>query len=1540
MFESDESEKLEFQIYDWNSYHEIDDNNEETYIIQLFGRTEDDKDVCLKITGFTPFFYVEIPMNWTQKQIDFFIESLKKKVSYTSSKNPKYDYDLSKSLIRHKVVYKYKFFNFNNKTIFKFVMLIFKSKTGMMEFSNVLSRPFKSFGMFDKATTYQRYESNIEPHIRFMHINNLSSCGWVYIEKSKLKEINEYSYCDLTYSVFWKDIKPAENDNRMAPFKIMGYDIECVSCDENFPQATRITDKIIQIGITMYRYGSMNCYDQHILTLKKCAKIKNANVECYKTEKGLIKGFAKKIRELRPDFKVGYNNFGFDDKYIYDRINKLEQEEAKKKKIDIISLPNKLSNEFFEIMGKLNNKYLMENENLKSSLTFFEIKNLSSSAMGDNEFKFIQIPGIISIDMMKVIQRSYNLTSWKLDSVSANFITESIEKVVTKYKTDNEVNILIYTKSTKALEKNAYIQIMIDDGYASSAFTENKKYKVLDITTITENKINYQCIEICTSEKESNELEDIITKKTFKVYWTFAKDDIHHTMINKYFNEQDPKKVRIIAKYCLKDCKLVNLLLAKLEIIVNSIGMAKVCHVPLSYLFLRGQGIKIFSLVSKKCQQKKYLIPVIQKNKNDITGDEEESYEGATVINPKPGVYLSPIAVLDFNSLYPNSMREDNLTHECYVNDSKYDNLEGYIYHNIYIVIKDKKGKIIRNIDGTPRTKINRFAQEIVTEEQMNEEMKDIINIINNESEKSLKDIDENIYFTEEYCKYFINNQDKLVEENYDKSDELKEKIQSLSKLLEEINKEKKNSEIKIKELMDNNELSNDEKDKLLELEKLKSKNINKIKLTKWDKDKLKINVKNIAQKKILDEKTKRYNFSQGKYVRYGILPEILTELLNERKATNNKLANEKDPFIKSILNALQLAYKITANSLYGQTGASTSPLFFVEIAASTTAIGRERLNEAKRIVENNFEGSEIVYGDSITSDTPLVIKNNNNEISIIEIGKLSEKWIPYSQFKLDDYNCTDKQQSIVNYEIMTTNGWKKIKRVIRHKTIKKIYRITTDHGSVDVTEDHSLIDKNMLLKKPMECKIGTELLHCKLNFIDYDLSKYYKHHFDDEQSLKTYLDHLIKKNILIFTKALDAQIIYCLFKKYNKNLKIRTYMDKYILLNDNIIISDNIINIEYLRKCNNEYVYDIETGDGTFHAGVGELIVKNTDSIFIDFHLNDNNKLTDKENLIKTIENAKKAATLINKNIPKPQTIVYEKTYYPFILIAKKKYVGMLYVDDPNVCSLKAMGIVLKRRDNAPIVKIVVGGIIDHILKHQNIDTAIKYTKDVIIKLMDGKYSIDKFIISKTLKAKYKKPSTIAHKVLADRMAIRDPGNKPQINDRISYVYIVKDFGKKKKKDILQGDLVENPDFVIENKLQIDYLYYLEHQIMNPATQILELMIPTSEVEKFFNRFIIKEQNKRKKRQSMEKWMDGYVVEEEEVKKNTKKIMETIIPKYVGKKHKLENQSMEKWMNGYIVKDEINKPKITNKVIPIYARKKIELDKQCLDKWLYNDSL
>ena len=58
--------------------------------------------------------------------------------------------------------------------------------------------------------------------------------------------------------------------------------------------------------------------------------------------------------------------------------------------------------------------------------------------------------------------------------------------------------------------------------------------------------------------------------------------------------------------------KSMQKLIIKLEIIANNIGMSNVCSVPFSYIFLRGQGVKLFSLVAKQCKQdietqKRYL---------------------------------------------------------------------------------------------------------------------------------------------------------------------------------------------------------------------------------------------------------------------------------------------------------------------------------------------------------------------------------------------------------------------------------------------------------------------------------------------------------------------------------------------------------------------------------------------------------------------------------------------------------------------------------------------------------------------------------------------------------------------------------------------------------------------------------------------------------------------------------------------------------------------------------------------------------------------
>jgi DNA polymerase elongation subunit (family B) len=149
-------------------------------------------------------------------------------------------------------------------------------------------------------------------------------------------------------------------------------------------------------------------------------------------------------------------------------------------------------------------------------------------------------------------------------------------------------------------------------------------------------------------------------------------------------------------------------------------------------------------------------------------------------------------------------------------------------------------------------------------------------------------------------------------------------------------------------------------------------------------------------------------------------------------------------------------------------------------------------------------------------------------------------------------------------------------------------------------------------------------------------------------------------------------------------------------------------------------------------------------------------------------------------------------------------------------------MGIVLKRRDNAPIVKDVYGGIIDILMKKQNIREAIDFLRSCLQNIVDEKYPIEKLIITKSLRSGYKNPNGIAHKVLADRITQRDPGNKPSSGDRIAFAYICVANPKK----TLQGNKIETPAFIKENNLKLDYSFYITNQIMKPIQQLFALVI------------------------------------------------------------------------------------------------------------------
>jgi DNA polymerase elongation subunit (family B) len=233
------------------------------------------------------------------------------------------------------------------------------------------------------------------------------------------------------------------------------------------------------------------------------------------------------------------------------------------------------------------------------------------------------------------------------------------------------------------------------------------------------------------------------------------------------------------------------------------------------------------------------------------------------------------------------------------------------------------------------------------------------------------------------------------------------------------------------------------------------------------------------------------------------------------------------------------------------------------------------------------------------------------------------------------------------------------------------------------------------------------------------------------------------------------------------------------------------------------------------------EYIYGDTDSVFFTFNLTQNGEKIDPQKALEiTIEMAKEAGHLASKFLKQPHDLEYEKTFLPFCLLSKKRYVGMLYEDDPHKCKRKSMGIVLKRRDNAPIVKDVYGGIIDILMKDKDIVKSIKFLRESLDQIVNENVPIEKLIISKSLRSFYKNPKQIAHNVLAERIGIRDPGNKPASGDRIPYVYIQTN-GKK-----LQGEKIETPQYIHDNKLKIDYGYYISNQIMNPILQIYSLVL------------------------------------------------------------------------------------------------------------------
>jgi len=598
---------------------------------------------------------------------------------------------------------------------------------------------------------YRLYESNLPPLLRFYHDREILPASPVaFVAGQKVKGLEKAWYVDVT------NIKSKPTAD--TPLKIAAYDIECTSESGNFPVPEK--DPVIQIGITIrWSNNMMLNVARRVFVLGTVTPSDDKTVEFkgYPTEADMIEAFQEYVQEVNPDVICGYNTYGFDDKFL-----------ATRAKVNGMKLNLARGSIYGDILQKKT----------------FEL------ASGKYEVEYLKTPGRLTIDLLLNMRREHTLDSYKLDNVASVFLRDKVLKF--------EGNI-VHTKTTRGLNVGNYVRFDLV-GNTMNPYQEGRKFLVKSITAKT------------FTIDETALFTDLTDDEKKTLEWSFTKDDLHHLEL---FAKHKGSAVdrAVIAKYCIQDCDLVLTLMAKLDTFVNARGMADVCFVPLQFLFLRGQGIKIFSRVAYEASKRNQIILAQEALEGDGIG-----YEGAIVISPKIGMYLeTPIAVLDFNSLYPSSMIGENLSPDT------------FLFKKVY----SKTGKLV-SYEGLPADKV-----------------------------KGLEGYHE-ISYDEDGCKCVC-------------------------------------------------AYMQPEKDKPLS---------------------------------------------------FGLIPMALQIMLKKRKEARKKMEDPTlDDAQKSVYNGLQLAYKVVANSIYGQLGSRTSPIRKMCVAACTTAVGRRSLLFAKTTVE--ADGAEVVYGDT-----------------------------------------------------------------------------------------------------------------------------------------------------------------------------------------------------------------------------------------------------------------------------------------------------------------------------------------------------------------------------------------------------------------------------------------------------------------------------------------------------------------------------------------------------------------------------------------------
>ncbi|ESQ31505.1 hypothetical protein EUTSA_v10003565mg [Eutrema salsugineum] len=363
-------------------------------VIRIFGVTREGHSVCCYVHGFEPYFYIACPPGMGPDDISHFHQILEGRMR-ESNKNasvPKF--------VRHiEMVQKRSIMYYQQQKSQTFLKITVALPTMVASCRGILDRGIHIDGLGMKS--FQTYESNIVFALRFMVDRDIVGGNWIEVPTGKYKkDARTLSYCQLEFHCLYSDLisHAAEGEySKMAPFRVLSFDIECAGRKGHFPEAKH--DPVIQIANLVTLQGEDQPFVRNVMTLKSCAPIVGVDVMSFETEREVLLAWRDFIRDVDPDIIIGYNICKFDLPYLIERAATLGIDE-------------------FPLLGRVKNSRVRVRDS-----TF------SSRQQGTRESKETTIEGRFQFDLFQAILRDYKLSSYSLNSVSAHFLSEQKEDV-------------------------------------------------------------------------------------------------------------------------------------------------------------------------------------------------------------------------------------------------------------------------------------------------------------------------------------------------------------------------------------------------------------------------------------------------------------------------------------------------------------------------------------------------------------------------------------------------------------------------------------------------------------------------------------------------------------------------------------------------------------------------------------------------------------------------------------------------------------------------------------------------------------------------------------------------------------------------------------------------------------------------------------------------------------------------------------------------------------------------------------------------------